>query len=168
MTSKCSYANYARRPPRLEALDPCIRPARGGPRVHHFGAAVLFERGSDLLRQSFENFIPGCALPFAFAALARPFQRIKNSFGVLNLIDCGGTLCAIATARSGMKRIALELLNPASGFIDVSEEPASRFTVEADRRNQAVVSFYFFGPALRIVFNPVLPLIDRRIVGKRL
>src|SRR5437868_14109642 len=104
--------------------------------VHHFGAAVLFERGSDLLRQSFENFIPGCALPFAFAALARPFQRIKNSFGVLNLIDCGGTLCAIATARSGMKRSALELLNLARCFIHVTEEPGTRLTVEADPWDQ--------------------------------
>src|SRR5262249_40427816 len=56
---------------------------------------------------------------------------------------------------------ALKLLYHAGCFIDVGEQTAGRFTVEASCWNECVVSLLAPRPSLWIKFNPIVPTLFR-------
>src|SRR5439155_1366114 len=80
--------------------------------------------------------VPRDALPLAGATLARAPHRITDALGIVDLVERGRALGAVAAAAAGMDGIALELLDSARGLVDVGEQPARRLAVEADGRNQ--------------------------------
>src|SRR5205085_5477767 len=79
--------------------------------VHHFIAAAFDERLANLSRERVEHFVPGGALPLAFAARADAFQREEDAFGVVDLVDSGRPLGAVTPARRRVLRVAFELAN---------------------------------------------------------
>ena len=56
-----------------------------------------------------------------------------------------------------MLGIAFELLNLASSFVDVGEQAASRFAVEARGWDEGVASFSVLGPRLGVELGPIIP-----------
>src|SRR5688572_16967954 len=65
-----------------------------------------------------------------------------------------------------MIRISLELPYLQGLFVDITEQPATRFAVEARRRDDHVVLLFTPLTALGLVLSPVVPLVRWRIVGK--
>jgi hypothetical protein len=61
-----------------------------------------------------------------------------------------------------MLGIALELRDLPRFLVDVGQKAASRFAVKANRGNELVVLLDAARPGLGIVFEPVVPLLDRR------
>src|SRR5262249_52493450 len=115
-----------------------------------------------------EHFIPGHALPLPFTALSGTPQRIKDALRIIDLIDGGWAFGAVASATAGMRRIALKLLHAHLVFIDICQQPARRFAVEADRGNQRIMFLDSFGPLRWIVFSPIVPPIGWRKTGESL
>ncbi len=70
-----------------------------------------------------------------------------------------------STARR-MLGIAFELFNLAGFFIRIGEQPARRFAVEANRRHNLKMFFDAPWPFFGIVFDPIVPLLDRRTESK--
>ena len=120
--------------------------------VHDLVATFFNDCFSDSCRDRIERFIPGGAFPLSFAAFARPFQWIKDAIWISYLVKCCRTFGAVATARTGVFRIALEL----------GKQTARRFAVEAGGGNEGVASFYTLGPGLGIEFGPIVPTFFRR------
>src|SRR5262249_47519484 len=108
--------------------------------VHDLVLAALLECTSYSSAQIVKHFVPGHALPLAFTALARAAQWIEDALRIVDLIDGGRTLGAIASATAGMRRIALKLLHAHLVFIHICQQPARRFAVEANRGNQRIMS----------------------------
>ena len=52
---------------------------------------------------------PADAFPFAFAPFADPFERVKDAFGVVDLIVGGGSFGTVATATARVNGIAFKL-----------------------------------------------------------
>src|SRR5262249_1151589 len=103
--------------------------------VHNLVLAALLKCAAYSSAQIVEHFIPGHALPLPFTALSGSPQRIKDALRIVDLIDGGRTLGAVASATAGMRRIALKLLDAHLCFIHVGQQPARSFAVEADRGN---------------------------------
>src|ERR1700730_10695555 len=131
--------------------------------IDDFVAAVFDQCISDLGCECVEHFVPGGSFPLAFAARTDSLEREEYSLGIVKLIDGGRALGAVASARPGMQWIAFELLNLAGVLVDVGEQPASRFAVEAGGRHERVTALDFFGPAPGVVFGPVSPAVERRV-----
>ena len=64
--------------------------------IDDFVAAVVDYCLSDASSESIQHFIPGGLVPVPFATRPHPFEWIENAFGVLDLIERGGTLGAVA------------------------------------------------------------------------
>src|SRR5260370_847852 len=109
-----------------------------------------------------KRLVPGVALPLALAALPSAFERIENAFGIVDLVDGGRALGAVAPATARVIGVALKALHAPALFIDVGHQAARRLAVEADGGDNLIVLFDFARPCLRIVFNPVAPLLRRR------
>src|SRR5262249_42840312 len=129
--------------------------------IDDFVAAVLNQRAANFCCERVEHFIPSRSFPLSFAARPDAFQREENAFGIVKLIDRGRTLGAVASARAGMQRIAFEFADLTGVLIDVGEQSASGFTVEAGSWHKRVTPFDFIGPAFGVVFGPIVPAIDR-------
>ena len=93
-------------------------------------------------------------------------ERIKNAIGIGYLVECCGALGAIATARARVFRIALELLNVARDFVDVSKQATRRLAVEARGRDDRVMTLFALRPCARIELGPVVPALLRRKRGE--
>jgi hypothetical protein len=65
-----------------------------------------------------------------------------------------------------MLRVAFKLCDLSGFLIDISEKSARRFAVEADGGNKLVMLFDTAWPGFGIVLNPIVPLLDRRAIGK--
>ena len=61
-----------------------------------------------------------------------------------------------------MLGITFELLNFASGLVDVSQETARGFAVEAGSGDERVVTLFPPWPGLRVEFGPIVPAFFRR------
>ena len=131
--------------------------------IDDFIATVLDQRVANLRRERFEHLVPGGSFPLTFAARADSLKREENSFGIVDLIYRRRALGTVAPARTWVQRIALELLNLAGVLIDVGEQPASGFAVEARGRHKRVTALDFFRPAPGVVFDPVIPPVERRV-----
>ena len=67
------------------------------------------------------NLIPTHPLPLALSPLTGAFQRIEDTFGVLDLVDGRGSLGAITTPAGWMVGISLHAPNRPVLLVDESE-----------------------------------------------
>src|SRR6185437_7190851 len=79
--------------------------------VHDLIFTAFRERFADATTQIIEHFVPGRALPFAFAALACATERVENAFRIIYLVDRRRAFGAVAAAAAGMRWIALKFLD---------------------------------------------------------
>ena len=151
-------------PPRVEdALEVDELVARPAEVVHDFLRSALDQRLADPRRDIVERLVPGDALPLAPAAWTDASQRIEDPLGVVHLVERRRAFGAVAAAAARVRRVALELLDLERLPVDVREQAAGRLAVEADRRDQRVLSLDALRPGDRIELLPVLPALDRRV-----
>src|SRR6185295_1210557 len=130
--------------------------------VHHLVPPALAKRGADPAPDLLQHLVPAHAPPPALAAPAVPPQRVEDALGVVDLVDRGRPLRAVASARGGMERVALELADAHRVLVDVGEQAAGRLAVEADRGHEHVALLDAPRPLLRVVLAPVVPFLRRR------
>src|SRR3989442_7041915 len=140
--------------------------ARPAEVVHHFLRPPLHQGLADPARDVIERLVPRDALPLPAGALALAPDGVADAFGVLDLVQRGGALGAVAATTAGMNGIALELLDAARRLVDVGEQPARGFAVEADGRDQAVAALDLPRPGDGVVLFPILPALRRWIAGQ--
>src|SRR5689334_19516919 len=87
--------------------------------IHDLVPTILHDGGTNLTSQRFQHFFPGCAFPLALAALPRTLEWIKNTLGVVDLINSGWSLRTVAPTTARMIRIPLESPNSACPFINI-------------------------------------------------
>src|SRR5262249_53926424 len=75
-------------------------------------------------------------------------------------------LCAVAAARARVFRIALELADLEGFAVNVGEQPARRFAVEAGGRHQHVAPLPTPWPGSRVELDPVVPSLPGREAGQ--
>ena len=99
--------------------------------IHDLPSAIFHDRFANACGDIVKRCIPGSLFPFALTAFAGALEWIKNAIGILNLVERCRTLRTVAPARPGMLGVTFKLLNFAGDLVDVGEQTASRFTVEA-------------------------------------
>jgi hypothetical protein len=80
----------------------------------------------------------------------------------LNLVDDRGPFGAQAAAAGGVHGIAFELGHLSGFLVDVGQQAAGGFAVEADGGDELVVARDFARPGGGIVLHPIVPFGDRR------
>jgi hypothetical protein len=137
--------------------------------IHDFFAATFTKCFANSRADFFEGLRPLNTLPLAFAALTRSLQWIQDSVSVMNLVDRGWTLSAVATTARRVMWIALELLDFTSFFVNVREQTAARFAIEARSGDQAKAPFRSpsVSPFLGVEFDPVGPLFRGWVTRER-
>src|SRR6202163_365403 len=131
--------------------------------IHDFFATIFLKRFADARAESLQHFVPRCPRPLSAPSRPRPLHRIQNAIGIMNLSDRSRPLRTKPSAARGMLRVALKLRDLSGCLIDVGKKSESRFAVEADRGNKLVMLFNAARPSVRIEFNPVVPLLHRRV-----
>ena len=135
--------------------------------VHHdLVAASLGQRGPDPGRQRVEDLVPADPLPPAAAARAGPLHRVQDPVRVGDLVDRGRPLRAVAPARAGMLRVALELAHLPGVAVDVGQQPARGLAVEAGGGDEHVVPLLAGRPGAGGQLHPVVPPLLRRERGQ--
>src|SRR5262249_25258794 len=109
------------------------RPAEG---IHHLLLPSLHERLPDAPGDVLERVIPRHEPPLATATRADAAQRIPDPLGIGDLVQRRGALRAVPAPAARVLGIALELLDAKRLLVDIRQEPARSFAVEADRGNQ--------------------------------
>src|SRR5262249_35931968 len=104
--------------------------------IHDLIFAAFLKRFANPRAQIVQDLVPTHAFPFSFSALAGAAQRIEDALRIVDLIDGGRPFGAVASTTAAMRGIAFEFLDAHLLFVDVSQQPAGSFTVEADGRNQ--------------------------------
>ena len=94
---------------------------------------------------------------------ADALRGITNALGIGDLIQRRRAFGAVAAAAAGMFGIAFEAADAHRILVDESEQAASGFAVEANRRNNLAMFLDFARPRCGIVFDPVVPLFHGRI-----
>ena len=131
--------------------------------IHDFVAPLFQQRLSHAAGNVIESFIPRDALPLSCTARANALERETNPLGIVDLIECRGSLGAISAPAAGVLRISLETPDTSGVLFDESQKAACSFTIEANRRNDVAVFFDFTRPLRSVVFDPIIPLFHRRI-----
>ena len=87
-----------------------VRAARAVAAVlQHDGVGVFLDGGIEFLGQLGQGFVPGDALPLAFAACADPLERVQDAVRVVAVPHAGVALGAQATASGDVLGVAFEL-----------------------------------------------------------
>ncbi len=134
----------------------------GAADVVHDLVMSIFEQGCpNASGDIVQDILPGRTDPLSFAALTGALHWIEDAVGIVDLVDRGRALGAIATARAGMERIALQLADAQRLLVDVGQQPAGGLAVEADRRDDRVAPLDPLRPGLRVQLGPVIPLVSR-------
>ncbi len=131
--------------------------------VHDLVLPVLPEGPADASSDLVEGLVPGDALPQSFATFAHPLHGVQDPFGVLDLVERGGALGAIATPAGGVDGVALELGDPAGVLVHPGQQPAVGLAVEAGGRHQSEAAFHPAGPFLGVEGLMVVPLVLGRV-----
>ena len=63
-----------------------------------------------------------------------------------------------------MCRVTLELPDFKGLFVHIGQQATGALTVEAHRWYQAIAAGHFLGPRFGVQFNPIIPLISRRVI----
>src|SRR5260370_1169947 len=139
---------------------------RRGSMTASFAPAIFLEGFGDARSESLQHFVPRSPRPLPAPARPRPLHRIKDAIGIMNLRDRRRAFRAKASAARWMLRVAFKLRDLSGCLIDVGKKPAGRFAVEADGGNEVVMLFDAARPCFSIEFNPLIPVLDRRIREK--
>src|SRR5713101_3706148 len=131
--------------------------------VHDLLLPALDERLADAPADIVQDLAPGHALPLSCPALPGPLERVENALRILDLIEGGGSLGAIAPAAAGMLGVALELLDLERLLVHIGQEAAGCLAVEADGGDERIAARDPLGPGLGVVLLPVIPAHDGRI-----
>src|SRR6185503_8074648 len=121
------------------------------------------ERFANAAGDVVERLVPRHALPLTAAARTDAAQRVLDPLGIVDLVERRRALRAVAPAAAGMLGIAFELLDAQRFLVDVREQAARGFAVEADRRQQLVAALDLLRPRRAVVLFPVVPPLHRRI-----
>ena len=70
---------------------------------------------------------------------------------------------AVAPTAARMGRIPFKFFDFERFTINISEQAAGAFAVEAGGRNDGVLAFLTIGPGLGVQLAPVMPLVVRRV-----
>ena len=130
--------------------------------IHDFIATTFNNGGSDFAGKGLQYFVPRCAFPLALTTLPYAFQRIQDTFGIVDLVDGGWSFGTVAPSTARMIGITFKFFDPSRLFVHVSHQATSRLAVEADGRNDLVVLLYLARPCSGIVFDPIVPAFRRR------
>src|SRR5690606_19763774 len=130
--------------------------------VHDLVVPILFDGPADARRDVLQCFIPADLHPLPLAPPPRALQRLEDAVGVGDLVQRCRSLCAVAAARAGVLGVALELADLERRLVDVGEEAAGGFAVEAGRGDEDVALLDTAGPRLRVQLDPVVPALLRR------
>src|SRR5215468_3770207 len=136
--------------------------------VHDLVLAAFLQRAAYASTQIIQHLVPGHALPLPFTTLPCSAQWIEDALRIVDLIDGGWALGAVASTTAGMRRIALKLLHAHLVFIHICQQPARSFAVEANGGNQRIMFLNSARPLRRIVFSPIIPAIGWRKAGESL
>src|SRR6202011_5141425 len=134
--------------------------------IHDFFASIFLEGFADARAESLQHFVPRGPRPLPTTARPGALHRIKDTIGIMNLRDRRRAFRAKPSAARWMLRVAFKLRDLSGCLIDVGKKPARRFAVEADGGNEVVMLFDAARPCFSIKFNPVIPLLARRIRGE--
>src|SRR5262249_13909329 len=134
--------------------------------VHDLVLTPFLQRLPDAPTQIVQDLVPGHSFPLALAALSCPTQRIQNPLGIVDLVDRCRPLGTVSSPAPWVRRIAFELLDPHLFLIDVGQQSARGFTVEANGRDQRIMLLDLAWPLRSIELRPVVPAIGRRKTGE--
>ena len=126
--------------------------------IHDFVPTVLENGFPDSRCDVVERLTPRHLAPFSRTAFAVAGQRIEDAIRILDLVRRDDAFGARAAAAARVHRIALDLPDRQLLLVDVCEDSARRLAVEADARDDPVVTAIFFRPARRLVIDVVVPL----------
>ena len=132
--------------------------------IHDLVVAFFFDRLADASADLFERLIPANALPLATAPFSYPLHRVHNPLGVIDLVQRRWSLGAVAATARGVLGVALDLVDLARFLVEVTEQTATSFAVEARGRYQRVLLLDLRRPRLGVELGPVMPLLERRVV----
>src|SRR5713226_3216470 len=134
--------------------------------IHDFFATIFLKRFADARAESLQHLVPRSPRPLPAPARPRPPHRIKDAVGIMNLSDRRRTLRTKPSAACWMLRVTFKLRDLSRFLIDIGEKSASRFAVEAYGGNKLVMFFNAARPRSGIEFDPVVPLLHRRVRGE--
>src|SRR5262249_57597217 len=121
--------------------------------------AAFLEGLPDAPTQIVEDLIPRHSFPLALAALSGATQRIENPLRIIDLVDRRRTLGTVSSPASWVLGIAFELLDPHLISVDVRQQSACGFAVEANGRDQRIMLLDLARPLRGIELCPVVPAI---------
>ena len=113
--------------------------ARAPDVVHDLLPALLLDRLADAPTDVGEGFVPRRAHELAATAFADTLERIEDPLGILDLVERRRPLRTRAPAAAGVHGVAFELVDLPRGLVDVREQAAGGFAVEAGCGNEHVV-----------------------------
>src|SRR5262249_892666 len=125
--------------------------------------AAFLEGTPDPAADVGERFLPLDPFPLPFAPRPGALQGIEDPIRVVDLVDRGRPLRAVAAAASGMRRVPFELAYRERLAIDPCQEATGGLAVEAHGRHEHRVPCDFPRPGFRIPLDAVVPGLRRRI-----
>src|SRR6266568_5590018 len=125
--------------------------------IHDLIATVFDDGCADFGGECVQYLIPGGAFPFALATFPRTFQRVEDTFRIIDLVDGSRAFGAVTSATARVIGIALEFFDTTSFLVHVGHQTTGGFAVKADRGNDGIVPFNFARPGFGVVFYPVVP-----------
>jgi hypothetical protein len=136
----------------------------GAADVVHDGVRPFLGDGcADPAGDVIEGGVPVDLLPAALAALADAAQRVEDPVRVGDLVDRRRALGTVASPRTRVLGVALELAHLEGFSVDIGEQPAGRLAVEARRRDEHRAVLHPLGPGSRVELHPVVPPLLRRV-----
>src|SRR5262245_33570369 len=126
--------------PRLEDPVRVSVFSRAADVIHDLVPTIFDDGFPDAAGNVLERLLPRDLTPLAGPAISVALERVQDAVGILQLVRCDDALCAGPAAAAGMDRIAFDLPDREALLVDVREDAARRFTVEADARYDPVVA----------------------------
>ena len=125
--------------------------------VHDLVGAFLGDRPAHPGRDIIEGLVPADPHPPARPPASGALERVEDPVGVGNLVERGGALGAVASARSRVLGVPLELAHLQGVPVHIREEPAGGFAVEAGRGDEHVPLLHPRRPGLGVELHPLVP-----------
>ena len=119
-------------------------------------------RGADAGADLVEGLVPRDPLPLPLPRSPTRFIGYRIALGVVDLVEGGRALGAVAAAAGRVLGVALELGDLAGLLVEVGDQSARRLAVEAGGGDDRVVALDLaLGPRLGVELGPVVPAIVR-------
>src|SRR5271157_432289 len=116
--------------------------------IHHLFPTAFLNCLSDAPSKGFNHLAPGSPRPLPRSPRTNSFHRIQDAIRIVNLIDDGWPFGAHSTATRRMLRISFKLRDLPGFLIDIRQQPAGRFAIETDGRNELVMARNAAWPSL--------------------